>query len=319
MWDRTDRPVRASLHDLGAAEPLPDGALYMGRSSSDRYQPLGWGNPVRVEGTSPEARKRAVAKFRKKLWSPDGRWTRLRLFELSAARCYCHCRLDETCHVDELITAHDLVAPEPGKLFPLPSLDGLSIAEVGLVLKSHVGWWAQSLGLAPWGPWRHSDTERGDESRNLLPFPPLPLASAPEIALATAAMNHDPQVSELLVEAGRKAWEFLVQWGLNWCYSGRKLPKSPPGVSPCLPSSAAEGSGAQVAAIAQLREYIADFVAGPPVPACNWEQEIKHTKLSYQQEELKSPEYVTWRQLEPGLPPIGHVGRFRALDLAEGW
>ena len=74
----------------------------------------------------------------------------------------------------------------------------------------------------------------------------------------------------------------------------------------------------QTQALAQLRKYIRGFLAGTTVPQLDWAGELASTKLDYYGEEVKTAQVVTWRQLEPALPPPGKAGSVRAADLLEG-
>ena len=46
---------------------------------------------------------------------------------------------------------------------------------------------------------------------------------------------------------------------------------------------------------------------------------LASTRIDYNGEEVKTAQLVTWRQLEPALPPPGNAGCLRAADLLEGW
>jgi len=311
---RGTEPERASLRDLPKGAPLPADGVYMGRSQGAWGSQEGWGNPHKPREDTEAGRAEASLKFGVTLRGAGGRWLRLRLHELRGQRCFCHCRLGHACHVTEVLAAFNeeraRAAQSQGEL---PCLDGLSLAEAGLVLQSHVCW-TYEVGPAM-GSW-HSGIERegAGHTRELLPFPLSAKATSAEVRLCVAGLSGQP-VGELLVPAGEAAWLFLAKWALSWMYEGRK------GLGEIGPRAedADRLLGSQVAAVAKLSDYVKDFMTGPPVPALNWEAEMRKAKLDYNMEEIKRPELVTWAQLEPGLPPPGKAACVRAADLAEGW
>ena len=77
-------------------------------------------------------------------------------------------------------------------------------------------------------------------------------------------------------------------------------------------------NAAQTQALAQLRKYIRGFLSGPTVPQLDWAGELASTRVDYNGEEVKTAQLVTWKQLEPALPPPGKAGCVRAADLLEG-
>ena len=77
-------------------------------------------------------------------------------------------------------------------------------------------------------------------------------------------------------------------------------------------------NAAQTQALAQLRKYIWEYLAGSTVPQLDCAGEFASTKVDYNGEEFKTAQVVTWRQLEPSLPPPGKAGCVRAADLLEG-
>ena len=109
-----------------------------------------------------------------------------------------------------------------------------------------------------------------------------------------------------------EAWLFIVKWVLNLIYEGRRGPV-------IVDAGEVTMTKVQTLAEEQLRSYIVDFLAGPNVPSENWEEELRQVRLDYGGAEVKPPEIVTWRQLEPALPPAGTAAQVRAADLAEGW
>ena len=307
------RPTRASLEELLRGDAFPRDGVYMGRSRGFWGAPQGWGNPYRVSADCEQARAEAVARFSTTVRSPSGRWMRLRLHELRGRRCYCHCPPGHACHVNELVTLFDEEAARwKASAEELPSLDGLSLAEAGLVLRSHLCW---CYDVGPACRYGRSDTEREDKPmKELLPFPLCSRATPAEIDLCQAAIA-GKETSHLLRAAGQAAWLFASQWGLSWLYEGRSRRWHVGTPSP----DEGQLRGSQLAAADKLRDYVINFMSGPPVPALDWEAELNKAKLDYNLEEIKRPEMVTWAQIEPALPPAGKAACVRTLSLAEGW
>ena len=63
---------------------------------------------------------------------------RYRLHELVGEQCFCHCSLDEVCHVDEILKVMDDEQRARTRDDRPPDLGGMSLAEVGPALKSHL-------------------------------------------------------------------------------------------------------------------------------------------------------------------------------------
>ena len=155
---------------------------------------------------------------------------RHRLHELVGKKCFCHCSLDEVCHVDDVLKVMDDEQRARTRDDRPPDLGGMSLAEVGLALKSHL--------LAPRSDpaasvvnffLRHSGLERRGLSKDILPFPLSACPTAAEISLYLKAgrtqlgqaEGTESTLDEYLQEAGLEAWAFLVTWALNFVYSGR--------------------------------------------------------------------------------------------------
>ena len=154
---------------------------------------------------------------------------------------------------------------------------------------------------------RCSGIGRGEEFRDVLPFPLSHEPGKAEIDLCMAAGQDTDLQPDLIRQAGKEAWLFLIRWALNFLQHGRK---------PCnrVPSCMSEAQGI---AMKRLEEYVDSLLSGPPIPVENWEEVLRSSKLDYNIEEAKLPETVTWDQLELALPPAGSAGKVRALELAE--
>ena len=139
--------------------------------------------------------------------------------------------------------------------------------------------------------------DREEVSRDMLPLPSSFAATPFEIRPCTQASKSDPQPSEITF-GGRKR---------------RPVKRKDENVA-----VTSQPTAAQAAALKQLELHIIDFLKGPPAPEKDSNEMMHRTKLDYQQQEVKFPEPVTWKQLEPALPPAESAGRVGAADLAEG-
>ena len=147
-------------------------------------------------------------------------------------------------------------------------------------------------------------------SKDILPFPLSAFPTAAEILLSKVGRAHlgqaesgEATVDEYLQEAGLEAWTFLVTWALNFVYSGRHNKRGEPPEASW--NSTNDMNAAQAQAVAQLRKYIQGFLSGRRVPQLDWAGELASTRIDYNGEEVKTAQLVTWRQLEPALPPPG--------------
>ena len=127
---------RASISDL--TKKLPPNSVYMGRSWGPHGNPGGWGNPFRAQSRSEQCRAAALLRYREYLTSPSGRWLRYRFHELVEKKCFCHCSMDEMCHVDVVLRVMGEEQEARSRDDRAPDLNGMSLAEVGLALKSHL-------------------------------------------------------------------------------------------------------------------------------------------------------------------------------------
>ena len=127
---------RASISDLN--KKLPPNSVCMGRSRGPHGNPGGWGNPFRAQSRSEECRAAALLRCRGYLTSPSGRWLRYQFHELIEKKCFCHCSVDEMCHVDEVVKVIGEEQEARSRDDRPPDLNGMSLAEVGLALKSHL-------------------------------------------------------------------------------------------------------------------------------------------------------------------------------------
>ena len=258
----------------------------MERSWCSYGTPSGWDNPFKAETCAEQSRAAVVQKkYREYLRSPSGRWLRYRLHELVGKKCFCHCSLDEVCHVDEVLEVMDDEQKAKSQDNRLPDLGGMSLAEVGLALKSHL--------LAPRSDpaasvvnfvLRHSGLERGRVVEGHSPLSALGLPhSGFSLSLEAGrtqlgqAEGTESTLDEYLQEAGLEAWAFLVTWALNFVYSGRHGERAER--LETSQSSKHDMNATQTQALAQLRKYIRGFLAGPTVSQIDWASFITERKL----------------------------------------
>ena len=97
---------------------------------------------------------------------------------------------------------------------------------------------------------------RGEEVRDLLPFPLSPEPTKAEIELSMTCARAEPVSPELTHEAAVEVWMFLLEMSLNWQFEGRKVKDA--GASPRLPCPR-RPTAAQEAALHQLKHYVDDF------------------------------------------------------------
>ena len=50
----------------------------------------------------------------------------------------------------------------------------------------------------------------------------------------------------------------------------------------------------------------------------DWQQVLNKIKLDYAGGEVYTAQKLTWKQVEPALPPVGKAGRVRFIDLCDG-
>ena len=113
---------------------------------------------------------------------------RHRLHELVGKKCFCHCSLDEVCHVDENLKVMDDEQRARARDDRPPDLSRMSLAEVGLALKSHLrAPRSEPAASVENFVLRHSDLERGGISKDILPFPLSFCPTAAEISLSLKA------------------------------------------------------------------------------------------------------------------------------------
>ena len=138
--------------------------------------------------------------------------------------------MNEMCHVDVVLRVMGEEQEARSRDDRAPDLNGMSLAEVGLALKSHL--------LAPRSGLpksvdnfvlRHTGVEREGVSRDILPFPLSFSPTAAEISLSVNAGKAQTRLAKgtevtldgYIQEAGLEAWTFLVTWALNFVYCNR--------------------------------------------------------------------------------------------------
>ena len=266
-----------------------------------------------------QCRAAALLKYREHLTSPSGRWLRYRFHELVEKKCFCHCSMNEMCHVDIVLRVMGEEQEARSRDDRAPDLNGMSLAEVGFALKSNLlAPRSASTMLVENFVLRHTGVEREKVSRDILPFPLSFCPTAAEISLSVnagkaqtgLAKGTEAALDAYIQEAGLEAWTFLVTWALNFVGCNRHGERAE------RPETL---SAAQAEALAQLRKYIRGFLSGPAVFHLDWASELASTRIDYNGDEVKTAQVVTWTQLEPALPPCGKAACVRAADLLEGW
>ena len=181
--------IRGCLADWAKGVALPSHCVYMGRTMGTHGRPLGWGNPFRVNKDTESEREIAVERFRDYLQGKEGRWLRYRLHELRGMTCVCHCRLNQACHVDEILKSMEVNAAmgAEGKA-RIPQGEGMSLGELGLALRAWLLRPESDVDGAMLAKFvRRNGIERGETSKDLLPFPLSSGPSEADIALSLAA------------------------------------------------------------------------------------------------------------------------------------
>ena len=316
---------RASLAEGHLGKELPPHSVYLGMSWGSHGNPGGWRNPFKAETRTEQSRAAVVLRYREYLRSPSGRWLRYRLHELVGKKCFYHCSLDEVCHVDEILKIMDDEQRARTRDDRPPDLGGMSLAEVGLALKSHL-LAPRSEPAASVGNFvlRHSGLERRGISKDFLPFP-LSFIAPPRLKYRSCwrqkglnlarAGGTEVALDEYIQEAGLEAWTFLVTWALNFVYSGRHSER---GERPETSwNSKNDMNAAQTQALAQLRKYIRGFLSCSMVPQLDWAGELASTRVDYKREEVKNG--PTGYVEAIGASVCRRLGCVRVADLLEGW
>ena len=137
----------------------------------------------------------------------------------------------KVCHVDEILKVMGDEERARTRDDRPPDLGGISLAKVGLALKSHL--LAPRSEPAPSVETSFCGTAAssgGGISKDILPFPLSFCPTAAEISLSLEAgraqlgqaEGAEASLDEYIQEAGLEAWTLLVTWALNFVYSGRR-------------------------------------------------------------------------------------------------
>ena len=202
-----------------------------------------------------------------------------------------------------------------------------------------------ALGIRFLGLMLHSPTQSGTNSRLQLfswftdsprispllkgDLLPLPMVLTENELVVVAEAFADPgsrfSVDASSEEFGAKCWLQGIIFTLNsmWAaphsvtYSD-KDEKPWPGLDP-----ASHRQANQTEAMRLLERYVSDFLcdsAGQPLQMVSkdWAKVLRRKRLDYSGHIVSKAVPVTWRQLEPGLPPEDCAARVDSLALAEG-
>ena len=207
-----------------------------------------------------------------------------------------------------------------------PDLGGMSLAEVGLALKSHL--------LAPRSEpaasvvnfvLRHSGLERRRISKDILSFPLSFCPTAAEISLSLKAGRAqlgqanlaEAALDEYIQEAGLEAWTFLVAWALNFVYSGRHGERAERPETSWNPKNDMNADANTSTCTAE--EVHSGISVGPhgATTGLGKRAGVHENRSQRGGGQNGSTGYV--EQLEPALPLSGNAGCVRTADLMEGW
>ena len=158
------------------------------------------------------------AKVCRKLWenAKFAPWTiasMARLHEVRSKVLYCCCREGQPCQGDEIVRAFaQTKSVEESRGGALPRLEGLSLCEVGWVLKSHLCLSPRDGGLAMQEMLKRCSTLSREEGvRDLLPFPLSPFPTTAEMDLSMTSTHGELVSPELIHEAAVDVWMFLLK------------------------------------------------------------------------------------------------------------
>ena len=173
-------PRRGCLANVGISDTLPEDGLYIEQICV----------PGGVNEATFQSPQKAVENFGQMLNSPSGRWLWWRLHEVRTKVLSCHCREDQPCHGDEIIRAFaEATSEEEPRGGALSRLEGLSICEVGWVLRSQLCLSPRGRGLAMQEMSKSCSTlSRGEEVRNILPLTvsPDPTQAERDLSMTSA-------------------------------------------------------------------------------------------------------------------------------------
>lgn len=106
----------------------------------------------------------------------------------------------------------------------------------------------------------------------------------------------------------QRSWVRLLVVALNFLYGGKVRTVHGP---------ASEAQAICLARLCQAAEVWVEEMRGR-VHLPDWEELLKKRRIDYCGDEVSSPEPLTWRQIEPGLPRAGLAGSLNPEDFAEG-
>ena len=205
---------RVSLSEKHLGKELPLHSVHMGRSWGSHGNPGGWRNPFKAEARTEQSRAAVVLRYRENLRSPSGRWVRYRLHELVGKKCFCHCSLDEVCHVDEILKVMDDEQRARAWEGRPPDFSGMSLAEVGLALKSHfLAPRSESAASVENFVLRHSGLKRGETPKDILPFALSTCSTKAEMSLSLETER--AQLGQ--AEEPEAALDEFIQEAHPWC------------------------------------------------------------------------------------------------------
>ncbi len=143
-------------------------------------------------------------------------------------------------------------------------------------------------------------------NRDLLPLP-FVVPSAEDMPRKPVAENLATLCSAC------KGWLLLMVCALNshWGLGSVERALSPPSGPPSRPQYSS------LVRLATAADAICEMHPGE-LPECDWRAEMKHTRVSYEGEEVSVAEALTVEQVIPGLPPKAIAGSIDIVPLLDG-
>ena len=133
---------------------------------------------------------------------------------------------------------------------------------------------------------------------------PARIASAPSAGPGPTQPTH--------ARRDHQAWLHLLIAVLNRMNAMSGWVPTAPAVSHAPPSAA------QLQALKQLASMVEQLLAATtiPIPSTDWAQKLVNSRLTYTGEVVAKSAPLTWRQIEPALPPQHLSGRLDPLAVA---
>ena len=160
----------------------------------------------------------------------------------------------------------------------------------------------------------HGRRGYGPGRRSIYPLP-LPQECREAMAMLVTPVAKQKQLGQRIWTVCERAWWGLLIIGLNSSQgftSEEGCPANP----------------MQEKVLALLASDAADFVKGDGLgevgvrgkfPEVPWSKRLGDLSLSYVGEILEKARWLTWEQVEPGLPPVGRGGSLDSVSFCDNW